>query len=586
MSEITLRITVENVAPQQGIGLAPFWVAFHDGSFDIFNEGESASGALESLAEDGITGLERSHIPNLDQLLIESATATGFDLTQLVSVDNVIAEEFALSPAAANGGVQSTVFNPVSLPFILGQSPGETISQEITLDRDDLANNRYFSFASMLFPSNDAFIANDNPTEIEIFDAEGNFIGGNLTITGDQVWDAGTEVNDEDPVNVPYTLAEIANGIDENGTVQRHPGLQPAGTGGAVDFLVNGEPLFANSNFNQPGYEVARLTIELVETTPIPEVRVFAEPDTFLSEAQSEPGAFVFQLSAPAPEGGLTINFQAGDTDIDPTSRDVDIDLEASTNIEEVNIIPLPDVISSVTIAEGATEARLVVVPFPDEFLEPDETISVELLSGDDYAVDLENNFADLTITEDILQIIGTSQSDILQGRRTNEVIRGLGGQDILQGRRGDDWLLGGTEGDVLQGGRGDDSLLGEEGGDVLQGGWGDDLLNGGAGNDVLQGGRGNDLLNGGAGNDLLQGGRDSDRFIIASGQGIDTILNFQDDIDYLVLEGGLTFGQLAISDNDAANSTEIAVVETGEVLARVVGVFADDLTEADFLSN
>ncbi|MDJ0744064.1 MAG: spondin domain-containing protein [Xenococcaceae cyanobacterium MO_167.B27] len=92
MSEIKVRVTIDNVAPQQGIGLAPFWVAFHDGSFDTFNEGESASSALESLAEDGITGLERSHIANLDQLLIESAIATGFDLTQLVSVDSVIAD--------------------------------------------------------------------------------------------------------------------------------------------------------------------------------------------------------------------------------------------------------------------------------------------------------------------------------------------------------------------------------------------------------------------------------------------------------------------------------------------------------------
>ena len=39
----------------------------------------------------------------------------------------------------------------------------------------------------MLFPSNDAFLVNDDPTQIEIFDAEGNFIGAEFIITGNQV---------------------------------------------------------------------------------------------------------------------------------------------------------------------------------------------------------------------------------------------------------------------------------------------------------------------------------------------------------------------------------------------------------------
>lgn len=275
MSDIKLQVTIENLAPEQGQELAPIWIATHDGSFDTFDEGEKASPAIEFLAEDGITGLERSNVPNFDELLIENAIATGVDpllIPQLTDAleGSRLAEDFINSSAAANGGVQETVFSPVSIPFFLAQSPGEIVTQEIVLDSSNIANNRYFSFASMIAPSNDAFIANDDPKEIEIFDEEGNFIGAEYIVTGSDVWDAGTEVNDEDPTTVPYTLADIGSGVDENGTVQLHPGLQPPGTGGIVDFEFLGES-FPNADFSAPGYQVARIKVELVEEPSIEE---------------------------------------------------------------------------------------------------------------------------------------------------------------------------------------------------------------------------------------------------------------------------------------------------------------------------
>ncbi|MDJ0589167.1 MAG: hypothetical protein QNJ72_04110 [Pleurocapsa sp. MO_226.B13] len=44
-------------------------------------------------------------------------------------------------------------------------------------------------------------------------------MGADFTIAGSKVWDAGTEVNDEDSTTVPYTLADIDSGVNENVTV-------------------------------------------------------------------------------------------------------------------------------------------------------------------------------------------------------------------------------------------------------------------------------------------------------------------------------------------------------------------------------
>ena len=48
MSQV--RVIIENRSPENGILLTPLWVGFHDGSFDLFDTGTTASRALEALA--------------------------------------------------------------------------------------------------------------------------------------------------------------------------------------------------------------------------------------------------------------------------------------------------------------------------------------------------------------------------------------------------------------------------------------------------------------------------------------------------------------------------------------------------------
>lgn len=39
----TLNITVDNLSPTQGVFLSPLWIGFHDGSFNTFDPGATAS---------------------------------------------------------------------------------------------------------------------------------------------------------------------------------------------------------------------------------------------------------------------------------------------------------------------------------------------------------------------------------------------------------------------------------------------------------------------------------------------------------------------------------------------------------------
>ena len=88
---------------------------------------------------------------------------------------------------------------------------------------------------------------------------------------------------------------------------------------------------------------------------------------------------------------------------------------------------------------------------------------------------------------------------------------------------------FGTDQDDVLVGGDHDDHLYGKRGADVLDGGNGSDLLYGGDGNDILRGGKGDgDTLTGGTGNDTYE-------FI--SGDGRDSIIDF-DGVNVAKIDG------------------------------------------------
>jgi serralysin len=141
-------------------------------------------------------------------------------------------------------------------------------------------------------------------------------------------------------------------------------------------------------------------------------------------------------------------------------------------------------------------------------------------------------------VVQNFVNVIGTSQGDIIIGDFQHNFLDGWGGDDYIFGGGGNDVIYGGSGNDTLDGSTGHDSLYGGSGHDLLLGGSGNDFLSGGSGSDVLMGESGNDILVGyGFGlaeYDTLSGGSGADLFVLGDannvyyqGAGYATITDF-----------------------------------------------------------
>ncbi|MEM7227306.1 MAG: spondin domain-containing protein [Planctomycetota bacterium] len=173
----TIEIEFENLLPSGGTAFTPVFFGLHDGGFDLFSSGETASSALEQVAELGATG-------DLEALFGGSAGTGAFGTT--------------------SGG-----------PITGGNSTS------LSLDVLDPTSERFLTFASMVVPTNDLFIGNGNQLAYELFDAAGNFNGPvTIEIFGSNVYDAGTEVNNADDGAAFLQGIDGTAGTAQNGTVQ------------------------------------------------------------------------------------------------------------------------------------------------------------------------------------------------------------------------------------------------------------------------------------------------------------------------------------------------------------------------------
>jgi len=185
-----------------------------------------------------------------------------------------------------------------------------------------------------------------------------------------------------------------------------------------------------------------------------------------------------------------------------------------------------------------------------------DDTVSGG--SGDDFIYGNEGSDT-INGNDGIDTIYGGTRGDILNGDGGDDKLYGSTGEDDLYGGLGDDRLFGGDHNDDLFGDENDDDLFGGNGADTLDGGSGDDALLGQVGFDTLDGGAGADSLRGGTGNDMLTGGTGADKFVIEAGADDDTITDFEDGIDLIVMRqinNVDDFSDLTIADNGSGGVT------------------------------
>ncbi|MGJ8664112.1 MAG: spondin domain-containing protein [Marinicella sp.] len=229
-SKTPVRVTIKNQAPPDGIFLTPVWLGYHDGSFDSFNTGELASAGIERMAEDGDFG----------------ALTTAF--------------------ADSGAGTDQVVLNPAGFAGAPLFDPGFSSTEMVYLDAN---SHRYLSYAAMLLPSNDAFIANDNPMAYPIFDADGNFAGPvTVKVYGNNVWDAGTEANTESDAAF-FDQSAPDTGEATSDAIALHPGFN--GSVGNPD----GSPQVFLGGTNGPGISFDATAADFsIPGSPVAEIRL------------------------------------------------------------------------------------------------------------------------------------------------------------------------------------------------------------------------------------------------------------------------------------------------------------------------
>lgn len=170
---LTVTVTVRNIAPTNSLAFAPLRLGFHDGTFDAFNSGETATAPIISVAESG-SGVE------------------WFPAFQ------------AADPTAVLGSVGGG-------PLLAGQSA----SQSFVVDP---AANPFFTFATMVVPSNDLFLGNDSPTRFRLFDEFGRLTVDRIDQSAGDIWDAGSET--ADAANAAFLVGGVnALRTPQNGVV-------------------------------------------------------------------------------------------------------------------------------------------------------------------------------------------------------------------------------------------------------------------------------------------------------------------------------------------------------------------------------
>ncbi|GAA6159961.1 hypothetical protein NBRC116589_21350 [Ruegeria sp. HU-ET01832] len=524
-----ITVTVTNTLGEGGTFLTPVWFGFHNGeSFDLFTEGEAASQGLERLAEDG-------------------------------SVEGIAAE---FNQQVGDNGVDATILGGLGAPGPI--DPGETASFTLNVNTAQVGQG-FFTWATMVIPSNDAFLAvPDDALADPIFDEEGNFLGP-LVIErfGNDVLDAGTEVNNEEGAAFLNQTARD-QGIFENGVVGQHPGFNgsegnPDGEpvnilGGTTAANTIVDPIEGDFTRNNGQEQLLRIVIEIAE----------GGDDELFGGAGDDiiDGGRGDDILDGGADNDTLIGGSGRDTFTFRRGTGFDVVADFSTSVEDGDFLDVSDFgVTQLEELNITADGENTIIDLGNgdqvtlEGVAPNELVAENFVFAEEVVVAPTNGDDDLVggVGDDEIEagngddvVEAGAGNDVVDGGNGDDDLDGEAGNDQLIGSNGDDDLVGGLGDDNLDGGNGDDLLEGGDGADILDGGRGDDILDGGLGNDMIEGGRGNDIIdggagddeicggtgddiiNGGTGNDRLEGNRGADTFVFEAGLGDDVIADFE----------------------------------------------------------
>lgn len=237
---MALSIEWIDVTPDNGILITDFILAAHDGSLHFHDVGQAVPDELREPFG-----------------LLSSAGARVSAGAFAIAFENAIVT-----------GMHNYPYRTISIGV---PPPGHLRSRRAHLVVDP-AQHRYLSYLATIKPSDDAFIGNDDPMQIELFDANGRFRGPLvINLIGSQVIDAGLCGNDETDLRLldGLTSSVCSNG---EGIVRPHPGLNgsirnPDATPQRVlggRFAVHGQVInygASAADFTVPGYRLGRLLV-------------------------------------------------------------------------------------------------------------------------------------------------------------------------------------------------------------------------------------------------------------------------------------------------------------------------------------
>ena len=383
-------VTITNALPAGGTFLTPVWFGFHDGAnFDLFTAGEAASTGLERLAEDG-------------------------------PIEGIAAE---FNAQVGDNGVDATIVGGVGVPGPI--DPGETASFTLNVNPDQVGQG-FFTWATMVIPSNDAFLAvPDNALADPIFDENGNFTPLTIQRFGTDVLDAGTEVNNE--LDAAFLNQTAPNtGIEENGVVSTHPGF--------------------NGSVGNP------------DGTPVN-----------ILGGETAPGAIIDPV--------------IGDFTADPTQLLLQIDI---TQVVGGNDL-LEGGAGNDLLDGGAGNDTLIGGTGSDTLLggDGDDTLQGSR-GGDTLTGGAGRDVLSGNGGQDTLR--GNGGADTLNGGVGADTLIGATGRDTINGGSGRDTINSGGGRDIVNGGAGRDTINSGRGRDTVTGGGGRDIfvLTTGAGRDLV----------------------------------------------------------------------------------------------------